>query len=142
MTRAPLRVGARFERRVRLDEDSISAFASASGDANPVHHDAEFARGTRFGGIIASGPQLGALMMGLSATAISAHSPMLGLDFRFRFRRAVPADTPLDLWWQVVAARDSERLGGRVLLLAGKATTSEGVDAVRGAGKVLLVERL
>lgn len=137
-----MRVGERIESRITLSPESISRFAALAGDHNPIHHDAEFAAGTRFGGVVASGPQLSSLLMGLTATRFSRDRAMLGLDFRFRFRRAVPADVPIALWWEVVAIRPEARLDGDLVLLAGKVTRDDGVDAVKAVGKVLVTDRL
>jgi len=137
-----MHVGGQFSKRLWLDSRSIRDFARAAGDLNPVHHDRDYARSTRFGDLIASGAQLSSLMMGLTAAKISEQSPMLGLDFRFRFRRAVKADTFVTIWWQVVAQRPSAALGGDVLLLAGRMRTPAGDDAVKAVGKVLLVDQL
>jgi 3-hydroxybutyryl-CoA dehydratase len=38
-----------------VTQERIGAYADASGDQNPIHVDAEFARGTPFGGTIAHG---------------------------------------------------------------------------------------
>jgi hypothetical protein len=47
----------RFSAVLSLDPGSISAFARAVGDMNPLHHNADFAAATRFGWLTASGPQ-------------------------------------------------------------------------------------
>ncbi len=38
-----------------LSQDQLHAYAQAAGDHNPIHVDPEFARGTPFGGTIAQG---------------------------------------------------------------------------------------
>ena len=72
------RVGERFSRRVTLDADSIRTFASLCGDHNPLHHDAQAAAAGPFGALIASGPHVVALMMGLDATSLSARGNPAG----------------------------------------------------------------
>jgi 3-hydroxybutyryl-CoA dehydratase len=69
---APVKVGDSFERIVTLEEASIAAFAETSGDANPLHHDRQFAARSRFGGIIAGGPQTSSLLRGLCGTWFAA----------------------------------------------------------------------
>jgi acyl dehydratase len=140
-------VGERLVRRLCVAAADASQFARLSGDQNPIHHDAEHARRTRFGGVVLSGPQLASLLMGMSATHFSRPGPagaraMLGLDFRFRFRRAVLADTPFELRWDVVAVRAKPSLGGDVVFLAGRVRDAAGADAVKAAGKVLVLDAL
>ena len=135
-------VGETFEREVHFDARMISEFARLAGDANPVHHDDEYAARTRFGRVIASGAQTSSLLMSLTASHFSKGGAMLGLDFKFRFKRPILADDTLVLWWQVVALRQAEALGGEIALLAGRATRSDGVDAVKAVGKVLLCDEL
>jgi len=135
-------VGETFERDVHFDLETIAEFARLAGDANPVHHDEAHAAGTRFGRVIASGAQTTSLLMSLTATHFSRSGAMLGLDFKFRFKRPVLADETLTLWWQVVALRPAEALGGEIALLAGRARKADGVDAVKAVGKVLLCEKL
>ncbi|HSC22862.1 MAG TPA: MaoC family dehydratase, partial [Casimicrobiaceae bacterium] len=60
-----VRVGARASRRVTFDAGSIRRFASLCGDHNPLHHDERAAAQGPFGTLIASGPHVVALMMGL-----------------------------------------------------------------------------
>jgi 3-hydroxybutyryl-CoA dehydratase len=140
MTRA--RPGDRFSKEVRLTPEAVSKFAREAGDANPVHHDDEHARGTRFGELIASGPQTSALLMGLTASHFSAGGAMLGLDFSFRFKRAVPASGTVRLEWLVVRVRASERLGGEVVDLRGRLQNEDGATAVGASARVLLLDRL
>src|SRR5262245_35570849 len=60
-----LRVGQRFVSGThRIDEEQIRAFA-AQFDPQPFHLDAEAAKGTLFGGLVASGWHTAALTMRL-----------------------------------------------------------------------------
>ena len=89
-----LSVGQTAERTHVVGAADIEAFASVSGDHNPVHMDEAFARTTAFGGRIAHGM--------LSAAYISA---VLGNDLpgpgaiylsqSLRFRRPVKIGDPL-----------------------------------------------
>lgn len=138
-------VGERIVRQLRITAAEASQFARLCGDENPIHHDLEQARRACFGGIVLSGPQLASLLMGMTATSFSRPGPngpraMLGLDFRFRFRRAVLAGTPLHFDWRVVAVRPKESLGGELAFLAGAVCDDHGEEAVRAVGKVLVRE--
>ena len=128
----------RFSRTLSLTETEISSFASAAGDANPLHHDAEHAGRTRYGGVIASGPQTCALLMGLVATHFARTGPMVGLDFAFYFRAAVPAGTPLSLEWLVIRVSPTRRGSADIVELRGRLRTSAGITAVGAKGRVLL----
>ena len=63
---------ASFEKR--LDETTVRAFAEISGDFNPVHLDAEFAAGTRFGRPIVHGM----LTASLISTVVGTRLPGRG----------------------------------------------------------------
>ena len=54
----------------RLDAAEFRAFATLTGDAHPIHYDADYARGTRFGAPVAHG-LLVAAIGALGATALS-----------------------------------------------------------------------
>ena len=97
------RVGERFSRRVTFDATSIRTFATLCGDHNPMHHDTVAAASGPFGALIASGPHVVALMMGLDATFLSKRGDALGLGFEFRFDKAVREDAELTLEWIVTA---------------------------------------
>jgi len=86
---------------VTFDAEAIRQFATLCGDHNPLHHNAAAAAAGPFGALIASGPHVVALMMGLDATFLSQRHEALGLGFEFRFVKAVVAGTTLTLEWTV-----------------------------------------
>jgi acyl dehydratase len=134
--------GETIVHRVTLSAADISAFATLSGDRNPLHHDAAFAAGTRFGGIIASGPQTAAIFMGILATHFSQRTAMLGLEFTFRFLAPARAGEELSMEWEVVGVETKAKLGGDIAKLAGSVRNAAGTELVSGTGTVLVVERL
>ncbi len=136
-----LTVGHHFSRVVTFDEAAIRAFATAAGDANPLHHDADIARASRFGGIIASGTHHGALMMGLVASELTKFGAGVGLDFALSFRKPLPAGATMRLQWEVTATEAAPRLGGTIAHLAGSVTDVV-TDAVvmTATGKCLMLD--
>ncbi len=125
-------VGERAERVVTLDAASIAAFATASGDANPLHHDPAYAAASRFGGLIASGTQTTALLLGLMATHFAPRGPSVGLGFEVTLRRAVPAGSTLRFWWEVARIEPKPSMGGDIIHLLG------GVENLTQGGAALL----
>lgn len=134
----PVPVGERFARRVTLDAASIRAFATLCGDANPLHHDETAAARSPFGTLIASGPQTASLMMGLNATFFCERFDALGLNFAFRFVRAVPAGTTLTLEWVVSRSERKPSLAGHVVAVEGRAVGDDGVVFVTATGDNLI----
>ena len=137
-----VQVGERITGQVCLSREEIATFARLCGDLNPLHHDEDYARHTRFGGIIACGPQVTSLMMGLTATYFSQGKVMLGLEFTFRFRKAVKAGESIALAWEVVAAEPKASLQGELVTLEGKVTNPQGQIVLTGVGKVLVTDTL
>ncbi|HET7260207.1 MAG TPA: MaoC family dehydratase [Casimicrobiaceae bacterium] len=134
----PFAPGARFARRVTFDAESIASFATACGDANPLHHDEEAAKAGPFGVLIASGPHVAGLMMGLDATSFSQRHVALGLGFTFRFVRAVPAGIALTLEWTVAAVKWKASLDGHVVDVTGRAVDDSGREYVTATGSNLI----
>ena len=89
-----MEVGAELRSITRIVEQAnISAYAEASGDFNPIHIDEEFARATRFGGTIAHGMMIAALLSELMATEFAGDWVETG-QLKMRFRSPVkPGDT-------------------------------------------------
>jgi len=134
--------GETIEHRVTLSAADVSAFAHLSGDRNPIHHDEAFAAATRFGGIIASGPQTAGIFMGIVATHFSQRNAMLGLEFAFRFLGPARAGEELSMEWRVVSVEPKPSLHGDIAKLTGSVRNAAGVEIVSGTGTVLVVERL
>ena len=136
------RDGHRFSRTVKLSPAKVSSFAKELGDNNPLHCDQEFAKASRYGRLIASGPQTSAILMGFTASYFSQFSPMVGLEFSFRFKAPVPADDKVKLEWMVVQSRPSKKFGGSIIELRGRLQDSQGKTAIGATGKVLLSQKL
>ena len=134
-------VGDRFSSDITLTKEQISEFARICGDTNPFHHDEEFASKSRFHGIIASGPHLTSLMMGMVATHFTRNTAALGLEYGFRFRKAVPAGEPISLSWEVIAVEQKASLGGELVSLEGRVVNAEGVEFLTGTGLVLVTPK-
>src|ERR1700728_1964503 len=132
----------RFSAQVSLDPSAVSAFAHAVGDTNPIHHDADLAAKSRFGRLLASGPQTTAHLLALTASHFSRRGAMLGLEFWVRFRRPVYADETITLEWLVVSVKHNERLKGDVVDLRGRIRKENGDTAVGAKGRVLVTQNL
>jgi len=135
-------VGQRFSRQVTLTRAEIANFATLCGDFNPLHHDEDYARRSRFGGIIACGPHTTALMMAMTATYFSRTNGILGLEFTVRFRKAVYADDTINMEWEIATAHPKASMGGTLVTLEGTITNQHGQIVLTGIGKLLVTEKL
>jgi acyl dehydratase len=132
----------RFATEVTLTPAMVSSYAHGVGDTNPVHHDAAFAAGTRYGRPIASGTHTTALLLGLTASHYSKGAAMVGLEFWVRFRRPIFADETIRLEWLVVRVTPNEKLGGDVVELRGRIRNQSGQTALGAKGRILVTGRL
>lgn len=132
----------RFSSEVRLSPETVSRFAAAAGDDNPIHHDPEFAATTRFGRPTASGPHTTALLLALTASHFSQKGAMLGLEFWVRFRRPIYADETIRLEWMVIKVTPNEKLRGDIVELRGRIQGQDGKTALGAKGRVLVADRL
>ncbi|HUK65998.1 MAG TPA: MaoC family dehydratase [Anaeromyxobacteraceae bacterium] len=138
----PLRPGEVAEREVLLTREAVVRLATELGDPNPLHHDLELARASRFGDLIASGGHLIGLLTSFCAAFTTPRGPGLGLAFSYELRRAARAGTRLRLRWKVRAVEHSEKPRGEIVLLEGEIRDGEDTLLVRGEGKVLMREEL
>jgi acyl dehydratase len=132
-------VGEKFERVVTFDEAGARAFATLVGDFNPAHHDEDFAAKSRFGGLIISGTQSVASLMAMTATFLSERGSALGLEYNFRFRKAVRMGETVNMSWVVTDVSPKPGLGDIVSFDAALTILRTGDLAVSGTGKCVLL---
>jgi 3-hydroxybutyryl-CoA dehydratase len=80
-----IKVGDAASLSLRITEAHIVAYAGITGDVNPVHVDAEFAKQTMFGERIAHGMLVAGLISAVLGTQLPGpNSIYLGQELRFR----------------------------------------------------------
>lgn len=112
-------VGEKFSKRHTFNEDAVRAFATLTGDTNPLHHDSAVAARSRYGGLIVSGAHTTALILGRTAAHFSQNFSVVGISFWVDFRQAVLADAAVHLEWEVVATSMKGDTAQRVALRRG-----------------------
>lgn len=140
--RSLVEVGERVTGDARFTKAEIAEFARLAGDFNPLHHDEEFARTTRFGGIIACGPHTASRFLGLTATHFSKRGASLGLEFTLRFSAPVRPDERLEMVWEVVDVAPKPKLNGEIVKLDGRVTNPAGQVVLSGTGTVLVAHAI
>ena len=88
--------------------------------------------------LIVSGPQVTALMLGMTATHFCKRCAPLGLEFTIRFVRAILAGTTLDLRWTLIDLTPKASLMGDLATLDGCAQDDAGSVYVISRGLLLL----
>jgi acyl dehydratase len=142
-TKLPAQVGETFTKRVRIEAAQIPVFAASVDDHNPLHHDLAVARAAGYPGLIASGTQVGSLLMAMTAThfaqPLADGTPRngLGIGFDIRFRAVVLADEDIDLRWSVTSLERKDKLNGWIMQLEGEARSPRGV-LLSATGTLLL----
>lgn len=125
----PVATAETCSRTVAFSRESIAEFARLTGDANPLHHDADAAHRARHGRIIASGQQTTSQMIGLAATHFSRRCEhmareLLCLNFNFSLKSPVFADEAVELQWKVASVAWHGHLEGWLAQVDGWAHAS------------------
>jgi 3-hydroxybutyryl-CoA dehydratase len=137
-----VKVGERITDEARFSKEEIAVFARLAGDFNPLHHDEEYAKTTRFQGIIACGPQTASRFLGMTATYFSKRGASLGLEFTLRFLAPVRPGELLEMVWDVVDVTIKPKLNGEIVKIEGKVTDPKGEAVLTGTGTVLVARSL
>ncbi len=115
-----------------LTEEDITAFAVVSGDVNPAHVDAEFARSDIFHKVIAHGMWGAALISNVLGTQLPGPGTIY-LDQSLKFLRPVGVGDTLTVRVTVVE-RDAAR---KRLTLDCLCSTGDGAPAISGQARVI-----
>ena len=84
LTMEDVAVGDLAEVAYTVTAETIREFVTASGDDNPIHSDAAFATGTRFGRVIAPGMLTGSFVSSVIGTSLPGPGTIyLSQSFRF-----------------------------------------------------------
>ncbi len=134
-----VRIGERFTRIVTFDAAQAKAFATLVGDFNPAHHDETYVTVERFGGLIISGTQSTAMMMAMTATFLSTKGVVLGLDYGFRFKKAIRMGETVELAWVITEVSPKPGLGDIVEMAGEAVLQATGEVAVSATGKGVLL---
>ena len=131
-----MEVGAELRSITRtVDQANISAYAEASGDFNPIHIDEEFARATRFGGTIAHGMMIAAMLSELMATEFAGDWTNTG-QLKIRFRSPVKPGDTVTAHGEVSRVREVAE-GARITCSVG-IRTDNGDSAITGNATVVV----
>ncbi len=131
-----MEVGAELRSISRtVEQANISAYAEASGDFNPIHIDEEFARATRFGGTIAHGMLIAAMLSELMATEFAGDWVETG-QLKIRFRSPVKPGDTVTAHGEVSRVREVAE-GVRIMCSVG-IRTDKGDTAITGNATVVV----
>ncbi len=115
-------VGARYRSAARtVTEADVVAFAGLSGDFNPLHTDAEFARATPFGERIAHGMLIAAMATGMANwTGIFEGTTLALMEQVIRYKGAVRFGDTIHLELEVVEKKPTSKSDRGVVKFAAR----------------------
>ena len=100
-----------------VTETDIVLFAGLSGDSNPLHTDAEFAKGTPYGQRIAHGLLGLSIASGLAARAGFIEGTALAfMGLEWKFKAPITIGDTIRLQTRVSKTRPMRRLGGGIVV--------------------------
>ncbi len=123
----PPAVGSRATWTRTITAEDVEAFASISGDRNPLHFDADFAGRTRAGGLIVHGGLTTALFNALVAEVLPGPGSVF-LHQEWDYPAAVPIGDTVVAEAEVIEARSDKP----ITRLRCVARRSDGTEVLRG----------
>ena len=121
---------ASLTRTIRVED--VQLFAAMSGDVNPAHLDADYAKNTPFGDVIAHGMFGGALVSTILGTQLPGPGTIY-VDQQLRFTRPVKIGDTLTVTLTCKEKSDEKK---RVILDC-VATNQDGKAVIRGTAEVI-----
>jgi acyl dehydratase len=126
-----------------VTETEIVLFAGLTGDAHPIHYDADYARGTRFGAPVAHG-LLVAAVGALGATALSPRlesSMVAFLEQGMRYLAPVLEGETIRTAFEVDSTRPSRDGSRGVVRFIVRVTSASGTLVAEGFHAYLIARR-
>ena len=119
-----------------ITQGQLNRYAQASGDHNPLHLDADFARTTQFGGIIAHGMLTLAFISEMMLSAFGSDWLKRG-SLKVRFKGAAYVGDSVETWGEV--SKD-EQIGPerRITCAVGVRHQDNGSEIISGTATILI----
>lgn len=123
---------AEFTKTVTMDD--IQKFADVTGDHNPLHSDAEYAKKTRFKECIAHGMLSAGFISAVLGTKLAPHACAVYLSQTLRFLRPVKVGDTI----RAIAEVEGVEPEKRTLTLKTECFNQDGAAVVKGEAVILL----
>ena len=124
-------VGTTARRSRTVTADDISLFTELTGDRNPLHHDEELARASRFGGVVVQGGVTSGLLNALVAEQLPGPGSVF-LQVSWRFLAPVRPGDVITAEARVTSSRADKPVTG----LDTRITNQDGVVVLDGEAVV------
>lgn len=122
-----LKVGDKYEYEFSYTQQDVELFARVTGDNNPIHIDAEFAKTTPFGRPIMHGFLSGAVFLKVFGTLFPGQGTIY-MSQEMKFRAPMFVDTKYKALFEVTA-HNAEKHSGTVSC---RIVDGEGKDCITG----------
>ncbi len=125
-----------------ITETDVVSFAGLTGDYNPLHTDAEFARQTEFGQRIAHGALVLSIAIGLTYQAgFMEETVMAFLSLEWKYSAPVFIGDTIHCEVKIIDLKPMPRLGGGKVTLSVRIVKQDGTVVQRGEWVVLVRSR-
>jgi acyl dehydratase len=122
-----------------ITEADIVTFAGVSGDYNPMHCDAEFAKTTPFGARIAHGALVFSVVTGLLyQTNVLEGTVIAFIEFSMKLRKPTYIGDTLRVHGKVAGTRKMTSAGGGIVTIDLKALNQHGETVQKGEVLVMI----
>ncbi|MEM7008603.1 MAG: MaoC family dehydratase [Thermodesulfobacteriota bacterium] len=138
--KSPLEVGFTFEKPITFSTQEISTFAKLCGDLNPLHHDPERAKSSRYGGIIACGPHTSAVYLSTMTAFLAPKYLGIGIKSEFEFCKPIYPNIELTIKWVVRTIIPKPRLHGYIVVSEGGIYNND-EELLLGRGTFIITEK-
>lgn len=135
-------VGDNFTTRARtITESDIVSFAGLSGDYNPLHTDAEFARGTPFGERIAHGLLGLSIQSGLSqGLGITEGTTIAFLGLTWNFKAPILIGDTIHVVQSVQEMRETRKPDRGIIIFSVQVVNQKG-EVTQDGTKTMMIRR-